>query len=139
MQPGSQETLPATGERTEPSQVPSKDTSSLDGTSDLGGPRTVTFDLFNMVVSYKRMVIFLEPVTDVVEVLRYLLGWVNNEIFRMENRLMDICAKVFGVCRWRMPLCSLFCCILLNILFITLSEGETQKHTNKKVAMTSSL
>ncbi|XP_060755137.1 protrudin isoform X2 [Neoarius graeffei] len=97
MQPGSQETLPATGERTEPSQVPSKDTSSLDGTSDLGSPRTVTFDLFNMVVSYKRMAIFLEPVTDVVEVLRYLLGW-------------------------RMPLCSLFCCILLNILFITLSE-----------------
>ncbi|KAB5523673.1 hypothetical protein PHYPO_G00155250 [Pangasianodon hypophthalmus] len=97
MQPGSQETPPTTGERTETSQLPCKDTSSLDSTSDLGGPRTVTFDLFNVVVSYKRMAIFLEPVTDVVEVLRYLLGW-------------------------RMPLCSLFCCILLNILFITLSE-----------------
>ncbi|KAF5897132.1 protrudin isoform X1, partial [Clarias magur] len=98
MQPGSQETPPTSGERTEPSQLPSKDTSSLDSTSDLCGPRTtVTVDLFNVVVSYKRMAIFLEPVTDVMEVLRYMLGW-------------------------RMPLCSLLCCILLNILFITLNE-----------------
>ncbi|KAM9454875.1 protrudin isoform 1-T1 [Clarias gariepinus] len=98
MQPASQETPPTSGERTEPSQLSSKDTLSLDSTSDLCGPRTtVTIDLFNVVVSYKRMAIFLEPVTDVVEVLRYVLGW-------------------------RMPLCSLFCCILLNILFITLSE-----------------
>ncbi|XP_053333143.1 protrudin isoform X3 [Clarias gariepinus] len=98
MQPASQETPPTSGERPEPSQLSSKDTSSLDSTSDLYGPRTtVTIDLFNVVVSYKRMAIFLEPVTDVVEVLRYVLGW-------------------------RMPLCSLFCCILLNILFITLSE-----------------
>lgn len=89
MQSGSQETPPTSGERTEPSQLPSKDTSSLDGTSDLAGPRTVNFDLFNVVISYKRMAIFLEPVTDVVEVLRYLLGWVNNENFRIENRLMD--------------------------------------------------
>ncbi|XP_060716510.1 protrudin isoform X2 [Tachysurus vachellii] len=97
MQASSQEAPPATGERTEPSRMSSKDTSSLDSTSDLVSPRTVTFDLFSMVVSYKRMAIFLEPVTDVVEVLRYLLGW-------------------------RMPLCSLFFCILLNVLFITLSE-----------------
>ncbi|XP_053532232.1 protrudin isoform X3 [Ictalurus punctatus] len=97
MQTGIQETPPTAGERTEPSRMPSKDTSSLDSTSDLGGPRAVTFDLFDMVVSYKRMTIFLEPVTDVADVLRYVLGW-------------------------RMPLCSLFCCILLNILFITLSE-----------------
>ncbi|XP_047659522.1 protrudin isoform X2 [Tachysurus fulvidraco] len=97
MQVSSQEAPPATGERTEPSRMSSKDTSSPDSTSDLVSPRTATFDLFNMVVSYKRMAIFLEPVTDVVEVLRYLLGW-------------------------RMPLCSLFFCILLNVLFLTLSE-----------------
>ncbi|TSK18074.1 Protrudin [Bagarius yarrelli] len=97
MQLSNQETPPSTLERTEPSRVSSKDTLSLDSTSDLGGPRAVTLDLFNMVVSYKRMAIFLEPVNDVVEVLRYLL-------------------------RWRMPLCSFFCCVLLNILFITLSE-----------------
>uniref|UniRef100_A0A8C1N2V5 Protrudin n=1 Tax=Cyprinus carpio TaxID=7962 RepID=A0A8C1N2V5_CYPCA len=67
-------------------------------TSDLGSPRVLTFDLLNMVISFKRMAIFLEPVTDSLEVLRYLLGW-------------------------RMPLCSLFSCVLLNILFLTLTEG----------------
>lgn len=76
----------------------SKDTSSLDSTSDLVSPRTVTFDLFSMVVSYKRMAIFLEPVTDVVEVLRYLLGWVNNEFFSKVNRLMNDMLKFFLVC-----------------------------------------
>lgn len=90
MQLGSQETPPTAGERTEPSQLSSKDTSSLDSTSDVGVPRTVNFDLFNMVVSYKRMAIFLEPVTDVVEVLRYLLGWVINQIVRIEDRLVDV-------------------------------------------------
>uniref|UniRef100_A0A8C1ZMF8 Protrudin n=1 Tax=Cyprinus carpio TaxID=7962 RepID=A0A8C1ZMF8_CYPCA len=70
----------------------------LNLTSDLGSPRVLTFDLLNMVISFKRMAIFLEPVTDSLEVLRYLLGW-------------------------RMPLCSLFSCVLLNILFLTLTEG----------------
>uniref|UniRef100_A0A671KD26 Protrudin n=2 Tax=Sinocyclocheilus anshuiensis TaxID=1608454 RepID=A0A671KD26_9TELE len=51
-----------------------------------------------MVICFKRMAIFLEPVTDSLEVLRSLLGW-------------------------RMPLCSLLSCVLLNILFLTLSEG----------------
>ncbi|KAF4075420.1 hypothetical protein AMELA_G00234330 [Ameiurus melas] len=97
MQPGIQETPPTAGERTEPGRMPSKDTSSLDSTSDLAGPRAVTFDLFDMVISYKRMAVFLEPVIDMAEVLRYVLGW-------------------------RTPLCSLFCCMILNILFITLSE-----------------
>ncbi|XP_042172321.1 protrudin isoform X6 [Oncorhynchus tshawytscha] len=50
-----------------------------------------------MVVSYKRMALFLEPLTDTLELARYLLGW-------------------------RMPLCSLLVCVLLNILFLTLSE-----------------
>lgn len=89
MQLGSQEMSPTTGERTETSQLSSKDTSSLDSTSELGVPRTVTFDLFNMVVSYKRMAIFLEPVTDVVELLRYLLGWVNYVIYGIEKRLLE--------------------------------------------------
>ncbi|XP_026078952.1 protrudin isoform X5 [Carassius auratus] len=83
----------ASGDRAELTQLP-----STDSTSDLGSPRALTFDLLNMVISFKRMAIFLEPVTDSLEVLRYLLGW-------------------------RMPLCSLFSCVLLNILFLTLSEG----------------
>ncbi|MBN3295922.1 ZFY27 protein, partial [Amia calva] len=50
-----------------------------------------------MVISYKRMGIFLEPLTDTWELMKYIL-------------------------RWKMPVCSLLCCILLNILFLTLSE-----------------
>ena len=43
--------------------------------SESGSPRcTQHFDLFNMVVSYKRMVFFLEPVLDTLELTRFLLG-----------------------------------------------------------------
>ncbi|XP_052461982.1 protrudin isoform X6 [Carassius gibelio] len=91
--PPPQDPSHASGDRAELTQLPSPDS-----TSDLGSPRALTFDLLNMVISFKRMAIFLEPVTDSLEVLRYLLGW-------------------------RMPLCSLFSCVLLNILFLTLSEG----------------
>ncbi|XP_051754109.1 protrudin isoform X4 [Ctenopharyngodon idella] len=86
------------GDRAELTQLPAKDSSSIDSASELGSPRALTFDLLNMVICFKRMAIFLEPVTDTLEVLRYLLGW-------------------------RMPLCSLLSCVLLNILFLTLSEG----------------
>ncbi|XP_066516846.1 protrudin isoform X3 [Hoplias malabaricus] len=92
-----QDTLQGLGDRGDTSQSPVKDAASLDISSEPRGPRTMTFDLLDMVVSYKRMAIFLEPLTDAVEVLRYLLGW-------------------------RMPLCSLLCCVLLNVLFVTLSE-----------------
>ncbi|XP_062865380.1 protrudin isoform X2 [Trichomycterus rosablanca] len=98
MPSGSQESSQGAGDRAEPSQTSSKDTSSLGSSSDLSANRALTVDLFNMVVCYKRMGIFLEPLTDAAEVLRYLLGW-------------------------KMPLCSLFCCIFLNVLFITLSEA----------------
>ncbi|XP_056097057.1 protrudin isoform X2 [Rhinichthys klamathensis goyatoka] len=91
--------LPQTGgDRAKLTQLPAKDSSSIDSASELGGPRALTFDLLNMVICFKRMAIFLEPVTDTLEVLRFLLGW-------------------------RMPLFSLSSCVLLNILFLTLSEG----------------
>ncbi|XP_050974365.1 protrudin isoform X1 [Labeo rohita] len=93
-----QDPTQVSGDRAELTQLPAKDASSIDSSSDLGSPRALTFDLLNMVISFKRMAIFLEPVTDTLEVLRYLLGW-------------------------RMPLCSLLSCVLLNILFLTLSEG----------------
>ncbi|XP_073698890.1 protrudin isoform X3 [Garra rufa] len=93
-----QDPTQTSGDRAELTQLPAKDASSIDSSSDLGSPRALTFDLMNMVISFKRMAIFLEPVTDTLEVLRYLLGW-------------------------RMPLCSLFSCVLLNILFLTLTEG----------------
>lgn len=92
-----QDVVSGGGDRGDVSQSPVKDVSSLDSSSESGSSKALSFDLLNMVVSYKRMAIFLEPVTDALEVLRYLLGW-------------------------RLPLCSLLCCILLNILFITLSQ-----------------
>lgn len=76
----------------------SKETAGSPDPSELGSPRsTPNFDLLNMVVSYKRIVLFLEPVADAVELTRFLLGW-------------------------RMPLCSLLVCILLNIFFCTVNE-----------------
>ncbi|XP_072320117.1 protrudin isoform X2 [Eucyclogobius newberryi] len=76
----------------------SKDTAGSNDPSELGSPRsTPNFDLLNMVVSYKRIVLFLEPVADAMELTRFVLGW-------------------------RMPLCSLLVCIFLNIFFCTVNE-----------------
>uniref|UniRef100_A0A8C7SM17 Protrudin n=1 Tax=Oncorhynchus mykiss TaxID=8022 RepID=A0A8C7SM17_ONCMY len=108
---------PGVGDRGDDTLVclPPKDTpgSPAGSPSELGSPgprQAATFDLLKMVVSYKRMALFLEPLTDTLELARYLLGW-------------------------RMPLCSLLVCVLLNTLFLTLSEGElmlgnTHTHTH---------
>ncbi|XP_029328532.1 protrudin isoform X1 [Mus caroli] len=60
--------------------------------------KSAAFDLFNLVLSYKRLEIYLEPLKDAGDGVRYLL-------------------------RWQMPLCSLLTCLGLNILFLTLNEG----------------
>nr|XP_031317399.1 protrudin isoform X1 [Camelus dromedarius] len=60
--------------------------------------KSPTFDLFNLVLSYKRLEIYLEPLKDAGDGVRYLL-------------------------RWQTPLCSLLTCLGLNILFLTLNEG----------------
>ncbi|XP_056892558.1 protrudin isoform X1 [Takifugu flavidus] len=66
--------------------------------SELGSPRcTQHFDLFNMVLSYKRMVLFLEPLLDAVELTRFLLGW-------------------------KMPVCSLLVCVFFNVFFCTIDK-----------------
>ncbi|XP_077575186.1 protrudin isoform X1 [Stigmatopora nigra] len=76
----------------------SKETLGSPDASELGSPRsTLNFDLLNMVVSYKRMALFLEPITDAIEVARFLLGW-------------------------KMPFLSLLICILLNVFFCTINE-----------------
>ncbi|XP_013883305.1 protrudin isoform X2 [Austrofundulus limnaeus] len=75
-----------------------KDTPGSPDVSELGSPRCApNFDLLNMVVSYKRMTLYLEPVVDAVEVIRFLLGW-------------------------KMPLCSLLVCVFLNVFFCTVTE-----------------
>lgn len=61
-------------------------------------PKSPAFDLFNLVVSSKRLEIYLEPLQDAWEGIRFLL-------------------------RWQMPLCSLLTCLALNFLLLTLTEA----------------
>ncbi|XP_049427897.1 protrudin isoform X1 [Epinephelus fuscoguttatus] len=94
----SQDPSHGTGEGGELAHTSSKDTPGSPDASELGSPRcTPNFDLLNMVVSYKRMALFLEPAADAVELTRFLLGW-------------------------KMPLCSLLVCLFLNVFFCTVNE-----------------
>ncbi|XP_059202423.1 protrudin isoform X1 [Centropristis striata] len=86
------------GEGGELAHTLSKETLGSPDASELGSPRcTTNFDLLNMVVSYKRMALFLEPAADAVELTRFLLGW-------------------------KMPLCSLLVCLFLDVFFCTVNE-----------------
>ncbi|KAG8435443.1 hypothetical protein GDO86_013396 [Hymenochirus boettgeri] len=93
-------------------QAMEKDAATISGTSCAEGSPPITesysespqstaksqaFDLFNLVVSYKRIEIYLEPLKDTWKGIKYLL-------------------------RWQMPLCSLVTCFALNILLLTLNE-----------------
>ncbi|KAM9793101.1 protrudin [Neosynchiropus ocellatus] len=96
-----QEPSHAAGDRAERGQLvhtmSNETLGSLDA-SELGSPRnTPNFDLLNMVVSYKKMALYLEPFVDAVELARFLLGW-------------------------RMPLCSLLVCLFLDVFFCTINE-----------------
>ncbi|XP_054635389.1 protrudin isoform X4 [Dunckerocampus dactyliophorus] len=94
----SQDPSHGVGERGELVHTISKETLGSPDASELGSPRsTLNFDLLNMVVSYKRMALFLEPVTDAMELARFLLGW-------------------------KMPLCSLLVCVFFNVFFCTINE-----------------
>ncbi|XP_076584622.1 protrudin isoform X1 [Chaetodon auriga] len=94
----SQDSSQGAGEGGELVHTLSKETPGSPDASELGSPRcTPNFDLFNMVVSYKRMALFLEPVADAVELTRFLLGW-------------------------KMPVCSLLVCVFLNVFFCTVNE-----------------
>ncbi|XP_053245482.1 protrudin isoform X1 [Podarcis raffonei] len=61
-------------------------------------PKPPSLDLFNLVVSYKRLELYLEPLQDIAEAVWFLLSW-------------------------QMPLCSLLTCLGLNFLLLTLSEA----------------
>ncbi|XP_034544093.1 protrudin isoform X2 [Notolabrus celidotus] len=96
--PVSQDPSHGAGEGAELMHTLSKETLGSPDASELGSPRcTPHFDLLNMVVSYKRMALFLEPVTDAVELVRFLLGW-------------------------KMPVCSLLVCLFVNVFFCTVTE-----------------
>lgn len=95
--------------------------------SELGSPRcTQHFDLFNMVVSYKRMVLFLEPLLDAVELTRFLLGCALglsecSSFDCGENAIYILTAYLFS---WKMPVCSLLVCVFFNVFFCTIDKGE---------------
>ncbi|KAM9324817.1 protrudin [Gastrophryne carolinensis] len=59
--------------------------------------RTQTFDLFTLVVAYKRIGVYLEPLRDAWDGIKYLL-------------------------RWQTPLLSLLTCFVVNVLLLTLNE-----------------
>lgn len=123
-------------EQTELVHTHSKDRLGSPDTSGLGTPRCTThFDLLNMVVSYKRMVQYLEPVADAVELGRFLLGFVSFDInlimfflsFQSQEYHISSQSDLFFFIylnRWKMPVCSLLVCLLLNAFFCTVNEGK---------------
>ncbi|KAI1894315.1 hypothetical protein AGOR_G00114550 [Albula goreensis] len=69
-----------------------------DGESEVpDSPRDLTPDLFMLARTYRKLVANLESIGFVWKVEKYLLGW-------------------------KMPIVSLLCCVLLNTLFLTVSE-----------------
>lgn len=82
----SQDPSQGAGERGELVQTLSKETLGSPDASELGSPRSsLNFDLLNMVVSYKRMTLFLEPIADAVELTRFLLGCVCVFVCRLHE------------------------------------------------------
>ncbi|XP_067156216.1 protrudin [Apteryx mantelli] len=61
-------------------------------------PRAAAFDLLTLVLSYRRLELYLEPLRDAAEAVRALL-------------------------RWQRPLCSLLVCLGLNFLLLTLDQA----------------
>ncbi|XP_072280545.1 protrudin isoform X6 [Pyxicephalus adspersus] len=59
--------------------------------------KTQVFDLFNLVVAYKRIELYLEPLWDTWDGIKYLL-------------------------RWQTPILSLLTCFIVNVLLLTLNE-----------------
>lgn len=57
-----------------------------------------TLDLLSLVVAFKRLEIFAEPLHDFWDLVKYLI-------------------------RWKAPIFSLLCCVTLNVLFLALSEA----------------
>ncbi|KAJ8361414.1 hypothetical protein SKAU_G00179390 [Synaphobranchus kaupii] len=60
-----------------------------------GDSERLTFHIFNTVTTFRKLMLFLEPVNISCRLVKYLLGW---------------------------KICSLLCCVLLNVFFLNLSE-----------------
>ncbi|XP_038194803.1 protrudin isoform X2 [Arvicola amphibius] len=66
--------------------------------------KSTAFDLFNLVLSYKRLEIYLEPLKDAGDGVRYLLSLIQLEAFL--TRLCCTCESAYRVLHWENPMVS---------------------------------
>ncbi|XP_062958005.1 protrudin isoform X4 [Cynocephalus volans] len=66
--------------------------------------KSPAFDLFNLVLSYKRLEIYLEPLMDAGDGVRYLLSLIQLEA--LLSRLCCTCEAVYRVLHWENPTVS---------------------------------
>nr|KAF6459813.1 zinc finger FYVE-type containing 27 [Rousettus aegyptiacus] len=66
--------------------------------------KSPAFDLFNLVLSYKRLEIYLEPLKDAGDGVRYLLSLIQLEAFL--SRLCCACEAAYRVLHWENPTVS---------------------------------
>uniref|UniRef100_A0A5F9CLQ9 Protrudin n=1 Tax=Oryctolagus cuniculus TaxID=9986 RepID=A0A5F9CLQ9_RABIT len=66
--------------------------------------KSPAFDLFNLVLSYKRLEIYLEPLKDAGDGVRYLLSLIQLEAFL--SRLCCTCEAAHRVLHWENPVVS---------------------------------
>ncbi|XP_004701076.2 protrudin isoform X8 [Echinops telfairi] len=79
--------------------------------------KSPAFDLFNLVLSYKRLEIYLEPLRDAGDGVRYLLSLIQLEAFL--SRLCCTCEAAYRVLHWENPVVSSqFYGVLLGTVFM---------------------
>ncbi|XP_039321039.1 protrudin isoform X11 [Saimiri boliviensis] len=66
--------------------------------------KSPAFDLFDLVLSYKRLEIYLEPLKDAGDGVRYLLSLIQLEAFL--SRLCCTCEAAYRVLHWENPVVS---------------------------------
>ncbi|XP_021571995.1 protrudin isoform X6 [Carlito syrichta] len=66
--------------------------------------KSPAFDLFNLVLSYKRLEVYLEPLKDAGDGVRYLLSLIQLDAFL--SRLCCTCEAAYRVLLWENPVTS---------------------------------
>uniref|UniRef100_A0A8B9Y361 Protrudin n=1 Tax=Bos mutus grunniens TaxID=30521 RepID=A0A8B9Y361_BOSMU len=87
------------GPEVSPSTVPEATLESLPVPTKLPA-----FDLFNLVLSYKRLEVYLEPLKDAGDGVRYLLSLIQLEA--LLSRLCGTCEAAYRVLHWENPAVS---------------------------------
>uniref|UniRef100_A0AC11C801 Zinc finger FYVE-type containing 27 n=1 Tax=Ovis aries TaxID=9940 RepID=A0AC11C801_SHEEP len=87
------------GPEVSPSTVPEATLESLPVAT-----KSPAFDLFNLVLSYKRLEVYLEPLKDAGDGVRYLLSLIQLEA--LLSRLCCTCEAAYRVLHWENPTVS---------------------------------